>query len=520
MTRRRREPIPPRWQTPLPPNVVDSWGPDVADYAWRELRIDLDLWQRRALNRALAIAQTPRAMSFPGRRTDRGARHLAHRIYLASAGRQSGKTATVRSLVGWAMTADRFPDWRLILGLAHDRAQARVPYEAVLEDLRPIKERWPRTPLALTRYLGIRSDMYGRHREYKTASRQARDSIRTYSVDLGVFDEIRTQRTYDTWNALEPTTRARPEPLIFGISTAGDDRSVVLRDWWQRGIRIIEGEDPAGFGMTWYAAPDGADPYSTAAILAANPSVAEGRVPLAGVAASRYALTNTGYLQETLNLWTEGGDELLPPGLWKATEADQPAGGIRITFGAETTSTWRRVSVAVAIATDAGVWVGMAGELDSARGSSSAVAPREFVRLIDRLAAKWKPSAIAFSQATAAAPHIAAWAERQKRVKAEPMNTRQVRAASQLWRSELIARRLTHSADPLLAQQAKSARPTGPVDGDWYISLRDSAGEVDGYRAAAWAAWSAIAPDAKPRVSQIAFRPRQEPGQDAGASGS
>lgn len=415
--------------------------------------------------------------------------------------------------MGWALTAQYLPDWHLILGLAHDKGQARVPYEAVLADLEPLKARWPRTPLRLTRYLGIRSDMYGIHREYKTASRQARDAIRTYSVDLGVFDEIRTQRTYDTWNALEPTTRARPDALIFGISTAGDERSVVLRDWWARGIRIIEGaEDPQGFGMTWYADPDdGADPTSPAAIRAANPAVAEGRVPIGPVAASIATLTATGYLQETLNLWTEGGDELLPPGTWRATAADQPSTAAKVIFGVEAVPTWRRVTVAVAIVTDAGVWVGVAGELDSSRGSSAAIAPRELVRLIDRLAPKWRPSAIAFSAQVAAASHVAAWAEGQRKIEAVALSMRDVKAASQLWRSELVGRRLSHAPDPLLEQQAKAARPSGPVTGsDWYISVRESAGEVDAYRAAVWAAWAGIRPEERKRAPQIFIRGAQE----------
>jgi hypothetical protein len=255
----------PRWQTPMPPGVVGSWGPDVAAYVADELGIRLDVWQRRSLNRALAFDATGR---------------LVHRHYLTSAGRQNGKTVGVRGLLGWALTAPAMPPWEQLLGLAHDKRQARAPYAKVLDDLRPIRRRLARHGgLALTRYLGIRSDLYGRHREYDIASREAADTIRSMSVDLAVFDEVRTQRTYATWSALEPTTRARPDPLVYAISTAGDDRSVLLRDWWERGVRIIDGAEPAdGFGMTWYAADDDDDPNRTAAIRKANPAVAEGRV--------------------------------------------------------------------------------------------------------------------------------------------------------------------------------------------------------------------------------------------------
>jgi hypothetical protein len=345
--------------------------------------------------------------------------------------------------------------------------------------------------------------MYGRHREYHTGSREAANAIRSFSVDLGGFDEVRTQRGYDVWAALEPTTRARPDPLIFMISTAGDERSILLRDMWERGLRIIDGAEPAeGFGMTWYAAPDELELADPRAVLAANPAVAEGRVPIGPVAASIRSLTPTAYRQETLNLWTEGGDEWLPPGTWQATEGPQPAGGLRIVLGVETVPTWRRCSVTVAIVTDAGAWVGVAGELDSSRTSRSSIAPAELVAMLETLAAIWQPSAVAFSAAAAAAPHVQAWADAAG-IPALPMNGRQIRAASELFRSELIGRRLAHGPDPLLAQQARVARPSAAIDGEWYFSIRDSLGEVDALRAAAWASWAAIAPDEPTVVPQV-----------------
>jgi hypothetical protein len=489
MTLARRRPAPaPRWQTPLPPTVVGSWGPAVIAHAERELGLELDRWQCRAINRALATDELDR---------------LVHRIYLISTGRQSGKTAIVRSIVGWALTAASSPDWSRIIGLAHDRGQARIPYEAVLEDLRPVKARHPRE-LALTRYLGIRSDLAGRHREYHTGSKESRNAIRGSSNDLGIFDELRTQTGYETWNALEPTTTARPDPLILGTSTAGDDRSVLLRDWWERGLRIIDGAEPfAGFGMTWYAAPDDLAPDDPRAWLAANPAIAEGRLDPEIIRASLYTLAPAGFRSERLNLWTEGADEWLPAGTWPAREAPRPAAGMRIVLGAEAVPTWRRVSVTVAIVTDSGVWVGMAGELDSSRTDRSSIAPHELVELVERLAGEWHPAELAFSGSAAAAPHLEKLAERI-RVKATALGPRQIRAASSLFRSELIGGRLTHAPDALLAQQVRVARPSASLEGgDWYFSLRDSLGEIDALRAAAWASWAAIAPEERKVKPQV-----------------
>ena len=483
----RRLPAP-RWQTPLPSSVVGSWGPEIADWARRELGITLDRWQQRALNRALAVDADDR---------------LVHQLYLISTARQNGKTALVRSLIGWALTAGETPDWHRILGLAHDRSQARIPYEAVLADLEPIKRRW-RRGLALTRYLGIRSDLYGRHREYHTGSKESRNAIRGASTDLGLFDEIRTQVNYGVWNALEPTTTAMPDPLIVGTSTAGDDRSVLLRDWWERGIRIIDGVEPfAGFGMTWYAADDDDQPDDPIAWRKASPALAEGRLREAAIRSSLYTLTTVGFKQERLNLWSEGGDEWLPPGTWRRQIGMAPKGAIRIVFGVEAVPTWRRVSVTVTVTTDAGAYVAMAGELDSSTTSSSSIPPRSLVKLLERLRGQWKPSEVAYSAAAAAAPHVAAWAEAAK-LKAVALNARQIRAASQLFRSELVGGRLTHPDDPLLAQQVRVARPSGPLKGaDWYFSIRDSLGDVDALRAAAWSAWAAIAPEEREVPPQV-----------------
>lgn len=464
----------------MPSGVVGSWGPDVAAYVRTELGIRPDRWQERAWNRMLAY---------------RASGELVHRLYLLSTGRQNGKTLIVRGLVGWALTAPWLPDWSSILGLAHERTQARIPYEAVRDDLEPIRRR-TRNALHLTRYLGIRSELWGLHRSYNIGSRESRNSIRGTSNDLGLFDELRTQVNYDTMNALEPTTRARPNPLILGTSTAGDDRAVLLRDLFERGRRVIDGVEPAeGFGMTWYAAPDDADPHGRAAILAANPGVAEGRIRFAPVAASRYSLTPSGYLTETLNLWSEGVDEWLPSGTWAATVGEQPQAAQAVYLGVDAVPSWRRATVVAAIVTDAGVWVGVAGELDADRTGASSIAPARLTALVRRLAGEWHPAAIAYSAAAAAARNVRAGAEAAAATVVE-LGPRQVRAASAMLRAELVGARLRHPDDLLLAQQARVARPSSPIEGgDWYLSVRDSAGDIDAIRAAAWALYAALAPD-------------------------
>lgn len=484
----------PRWQTPLPEDVAGSWGPDVEAFAARELGITLDVWQRRALNRALAVGRDGR---------------LVHRIYLISTARQNGKTALVRALIGWALTSREGPQsWSSIIGLASDRKQAQIPYRAVLADLAPMYRRVGgigNGGLALTRYLGIRSAMHGRPRQYHTFSREARDALRGESVDLAIADEIRTQRNYEMWAALEPTTTARPEPLIVPISTAGDDRSVLLRDWWERGRRIIDGaEEARGFGMTWYAADDDDDPNDPAAWLKANPSLAEGRLSMDAIRAGVAAATGPSMVRtERLNLFSDAQDEWLPPGLWSAREGPQPANldGTRIVLGVDAVPSWRRATVSVGILHDSGCWAGVAGELDVATGGT--VEPADVQRMVERLCVKWSPAMVSVSASHPVAPYVQA-AGLATATPVVAMTPRQIRAASQLLRAELIGQRLSHAPDLLLQQQVRHARPSAPIEGDdWYISVRESLGEVDAIRSLAWAAWVAIAPPEPEDVPQV-----------------
>lgn len=460
----------------------------------RVLGFRYDTWQQRALNRALVYGADGK---------------LLHSHYLISTARQNGKTVIVRGVVGAALTEPAMPDWQRILGLAHDKKQAAIPYRAILADLAPMARRVgtpARGGLALTRYLGIRSGMYGRPREYHTASREARDAVRGESTDLVLFDEVRTQRDYDTWAAVEPTTTARPDPLILATSTAGDERSVLLRDWWERGIRIIDGAEPArGFGMTWYAAPDDMADDDPRAVLAANPAAAAGRLSVDRILESKAGLSSAGWRSERLNLWTEGLDEWLPAGAWSATAADQPQPAGPVYLAVEVVPSWRRLTVAVAYRTDSGAWVGPAGELDATRLGRSSVSPADLVALLDQLGGAHHPAGIAYSVSSAAGQHVAAWAKAAD-VPDMGLGAREVRAASQLFRSELVGRRLLHMDDPLLALQVRRARPSGPLEGgEWYLSVRESAGEIDAVRAAAWAAWAAIGPDAPERELQIFF---------------
>ena len=486
----RRLPAP-RWQTPLPDGVVGSWGPDVATIAERVKRIRLDRHQRRALNRALVYGADGR---------------LLHRLYLYSTARQQGKTVTVTSLLDWALTAAALPEWSRIIGVAHDKSQARIPYRNVADDLRPLERQYgpaARGGLNITTYLGIRSGMHGIPREYGIGSRDARNALRGESVDLALFDEVRTQIDMETWSALGPTMLARPEPLGFATSTAGNDRSRLLRAWFDRGVRIVDGAEPMGdFGMTWYASSERYGPDDPRSWRESMPGYAEGRLSESAIRSLALELggfDTAAWRSEGLNLWADAIDTWLPAGVWARQTVERPERSGRVVLGVEVVPSWRRGTVTVSWPTDEGAYVAIAGDDDAIRPrkdgtAASSISPSDLIDLLDRMHDGWHAAAVAVGGKAAAYPHVEAWAAEHD-VPLVKIDDRALRSASELFRSELVGGRLVHSDDPLLTAQVRNARPSRPIEsGDWYLSIRESAGEVDALRAAAWASWAAIAP--------------------------
>lgn len=463
-------------------------------FARRELGIEPDRWQQRAITRALAV--------------DAGGR-LVHREYLVSTARQQGKTALVRSLLGWALTTDVGPAWSLLYGIAYNRAQARIPYDAVRADLADLARRLgpeSRGGLAPTRYLGIRSAVAGWRREYHVTSREARDALRGYSIDLAIFDEVRTQRDEETYAALKPTVSARPEPLIFEISSAGDERSILLRSLWERGRRIIEGAEPAeGFGMTWYAADDDDAPDDPRAWRKSSPALVEGRdFGEATIRDELRALTPSTFRRERLNLWADAADEWLPPGVWARQVGTLEGLRRRSVLAVEAEPGWSHATITVAVdpvADDAPTFVGVAAELVAPAGST--VDPAELLEALERVRAAWAPALVVWSRSASVALLLRSWAEAAD-VPTIELGAGDLKSASELFRAELVGRRLVHADDPLLAVQARRARPSGALEaGAWYFSVRESRGPIDALRAAAWASWGALSPEAEPSQPEI-----------------
>lgn len=483
----------PLYETPLPPGRLLTYGPAVTAWARAHLRDDagrpLELlrWQCRTLNRALAV--DPRTMA------------LVHREYLCGVPRQSGKTTAARALVSWALSVS--PLWRRTVGLAYDRDGARRVYLPVKADCED--DPWLRERIRTTLHAGLTGPD---GRSYQVGSRDAPRALRGEAIDLVLADELLTQRTTELWDAVIPATAARPSPLVFGISNAGDERAILLRRLYGRGLAVARGDrGAAGFGMTWYGAPEGADPESRRVILAANPALREGLLAWAGVEAERESLTPDAFARERLNILADRprdagwiGDGVLErqgaPGRTVSVSECRP-----LAMSVDASWGWTRATIRVAATMSEGppVHAPIVGELLAPPGGS--VTPATLMAEVLRLVETWRPDVLAYDATAAVGPHM------ERVAAAVDVPTRGLRvgemvAASTALADALVAGEITHDGEPATVLAGLAAR-RADVGESWRLSRKRSAGPIDSLVAMAVAHYAATRPDALAMAPQV-----------------
>ena len=129
------------------------------------------------------------------------------------------------------------PSWKfLIVGAAQTLDNARAPYSAVLNWCNPTPQTDEEAALAVPALQKRVQRVNNSHGEEAIICRnkaqyivRADKNIRSKSASRVVFDELREQHTDDGWNAVSQTTKAIWSSQLWGISNAGDYRSIVLR---------------------------------------------------------------------------------------------------------------------------------------------------------------------------------------------------------------------------------------------------------------------------------------------------
>lgn len=342
------ERIRPRWETPDPPGVTGSYGPQVIEWALRELGITFGQWQAYAITKAL-------------RYDKRG--DLIHRTALFSTARQNGKSVIVRSFFGWLLDVGRtigpFREWTDIRAAAHDAKQARIIYTAVYRDLESIPrltrkperahgEKLQRPPIRTSRNIGIESETLF----FDTITSEP-GSARGLSIGALAFDEVLTQRDWDMWEAVSPTQQAQRSPMMLLTSTAGFADSVILRAYYDRLRRMAAGDeapDPSFFGA-WWQSEDPEAGLDWREVERANPSLRDGRIDRNALRSTFALFPHDSWQREILNHFVDvKAPGAFDPGVWAACRTPAPLEGVGPPFalGIDIQPGWDRATIAVA----------------------------------------------------------------------------------------------------------------------------------------------------------------------------
>ncbi len=262
--------FPARWTKPLSEDFESDADRllQVVDLAYRDMDnpdgVRLDEWQRWLLRAILE--------RYPADHPDPLlAGRLRYRAVVCSIPRQSGKSliGSILGLWGVAMRNGQ------TLSLASNVEQAMVIYSRVLATIMGNEELKSMFRKTTERRGIVSADGLSRY-DVRPAKESALQGLR---VDTVLADELHIWKK-GMWTAVVQGTAASPDGIIIGITTAGDSTSETLIDLYKQGERSANG-DPAleRFGFFCWEAPEGSA-VDAEAILASNPAVECGRLPL------------------------------------------------------------------------------------------------------------------------------------------------------------------------------------------------------------------------------------------------
>ena len=400
---------------------------------------------------------------------------LRYRQVVISMGRQNGKSLLASILAIYMLCLHkRGPR---VIGLASIDRQAKIVYDRVRYAIgnsdaltREIKATGTR---GITRRNGAGI--------YQTLPAKE-DSAQGEPASGVIYDELHLGLAA-LWDAMLLAMRAS-EALMVGITTAGDDDSLLLIRLYEEGEAAIEGADER-FGFFCWEAED--DELTESNVIRANPSIACGRVSLE-VAMSDAAkmlkdtrkgpdgLTGPQRVKRyTLNRFIEGAaDTALSVSAWRNTTGDVDHGP-SVVYGIERDPTWEYAAVT-------------ASSLNEGRLHTELVASLvnpDHGLLLDvckTLGRRGGNPAFALDSATLKelgkdlkALGYEAWV----------LGAAETQSAAAAAKSAIGRGLVVHPGDWLLRVQIPRARRRDVGDG-WRISRTKSLGEIDGVLATVW----------------------------------
>ena len=416
--------------------------------------LELDEWQKWLL-RAILERYPADHPTYPNR--------LRYRQVVISVGRQNGKSLIAAMLGLYGLLLHEIGPQ--CISLASSTDQANIVYNRVLYVINSnpfLKKRFKRA----TETRGIVTSDGGGRYDVKAAKEAALQGI---PVSFCLFDELHLAKE-GMWSAAVLGTSQRKDGIVVGITTAGDQNSKTLIELYKSGKAAANGAaDLERFGFFLWTAPENAAVDDPKAIMAANPSVAAGRLEIEQVISDLKTIPEHEARRYRLNQFIAGStDAWLPGDIFRAATGRGVTKIQNGVFAVDITKNWTHATIAFANENDG---------MQETELVMSLVAPTEqqlFNELIS-LYSKFSPRAIVLDDRQL--PSLA------KRLKLSGLPvwqlwTKEVSSACSAVFAMFSSGSVRHNNDPLLVAQMPNgvSKYTGET---WLISRKESIGDID-----------------------------------------
>ncbi|MBX3309704.1 MAG: hypothetical protein KF739_04625 [Cryobacterium sp.] len=428
---------PTRWTPPLSPdfpNVWDSWLGRIIRVVWKvAFGFTLDPWQEDLIRHVLEV--------FPKGHPRAG--QLRFRQVVISLARQNGKTelAAVLGLYGLLRRANQ-----LVIGIASSVEQSRLVYQRTMQAIAAnpsLKKKFQR----LTDTRGIKSHTGGQY-ELK-ASKSA--ALQGLPVDVGVVDELHLLKLA-LWSALVAGTGGRPNGIVVGITTAGDENSELLLHLYELGEKATASDPEKNrFGFYVWEAPESRMPDDDEELLeflkAANPALASGRLDAENVITDVRSMPPVDAIRYRLNRFVTSISTFMPLTIWgKAPRpAEQPfprAPELPLVFTIDRSPDWGYATVSATVRD---------GDTTHTELVASIVKP-SLDQLRDIALALWEHSPALYVVDGYSLKELGAELKKYG-LPVRVMSQGDVIAACAMFYAKVVQHKLRHGSDPLLTVQ-------------------------------------------------------------------
>lgn len=449
---------PARWTPPLSPDYRSAFDPfrELFLLVWRNYAgYELEPWQIELLRAILEL--------FPEGHTRAG--QLRWITVVVSLARQNGKTEIAAALGLWALLVKKAA---LVIGLATSAEQARLIYDRTMAAIKA-------TPQlraifrALTETRGIRTRTGGKY-EIKAAKS---DALQGLPLDLGLVDELHIL-AMSLWDDLVNGLGGRPNCLVVGVTTAGDNNSALLIHLYELGEAAIAEGDTARMGFFVWEAPESRIPDDDTTLgrylARANPGIASGRVDLENtIKAVRSTKHPADAIRFRLNRFIAATNVFITAEMWQKCYTPDPfPEGVAPIFVIDRTPEWQYASITVAAKLpDGRIYVDLA---------RSFVHPNleQLAEVCTRLSVHG-PSTYVVDSYTLR--DLGDELERRGLPVTKASRTDNLNASA-LFYSKVTQRQVIHPGHPLLSQQVPRAVRKN-VDEGFRLSRKDSSIEID-----------------------------------------